>query len=117
MEFPASWFTRMIRYSVGATTQFDLLWQMAIDRGVIDSLVGETKLMVLARFLSVDPYGFPLVDTGPGSSHMRWVNFEPGIAERVEIWYSVVEDDRTVFLESVEIIDPPQPTRPGFDPG
>ena len=34
---------------------------------------------------------------------------------RVEIWYSVVEDDLCVYLESVEVIHRPQQSFPGFD--
>ena len=44
-----------------------------------------------------------------------WVLFLRTETYRVEVWYSVVEDDLCVYLESVEIIHRPQQSFPGFD--
>jgi hypothetical protein len=92
-----------MRYRVVETVQFSDLWQSAIDSGVIDP-VAESKLQGLARLLSLNPYYFPLFDTNGEPAGLRWVDFIPGSIVRIEIWDSVVEDDQTVYLETVEVI-------------
>ena len=76
--------------------------------------VAESLLQGLAHFLSLNPYYFPLLETNGELIGLRWVDFIPGSSVRVEIWYSAVEDDLTGYLESVEVIYPPQPSLPGF---
>ena len=90
------------------------LWQSGLRLGVIDS-VADRMLQGLAAFLSLEPSYFPLVETSGEPIGLRWVNFIDGPRVRVEIWYSVVEDDLTIYLESVEIIHRPQQSLPGFD--
>ena len=80
------------------------LWQSGLRVGVIDA-VADRMLQGLAALLSLEPYYFPLVETSVESIGFRWVNLIDGPRVRIEIWYSVVEDDLTVFLESVEVID------------
>ncbi len=92
-------------YRVVETAQFSDLWQSAADSGVIDS-VAESNLQGLVRFLSLNPYYFPLFDTTGEPAGLRWVDFIPGSTVRVEIWYSVVEGDLTVYLEIVQVICP-----------
>lgn len=106
----------MRRYNVCSTSQFDESWNEAVCAGVIDPEVDEAKLESLALFLSVDPKHFELFDAPGESVDLRWVYFTSAGSVRVEIWYSVVEDDLCVYLESVEIIRPPQGFLPGFDP-
>lgn len=96
-----------MRYRIAETTQFSGLWQSAVDSGVIDP-VAESNLEGLVHFLSLNPYYFPLFDTAGESTGLRWVDFIPGSTVRVEIWYSVVEDDLTVYLEIVQVIYPSQ---------
>lgn len=91
------------RYTVLTTAQFDALWQRAIAAGVIDAAVGESQLHDLSGFLSVDPYYYSLLEPAGEAVDFRRVNFMPGVTSSVEIWYSIVEDDRIVYLESVEI--------------
>lgn len=50
---------------------------------------------------------YGIIETG-----LRWVSLIQASSVRVEIWYSVVEDDLAVYLESVEIVRPPQQTPP-----
>lgn len=101
-------------YGVLTTEQFDELWQRGIDAGVIDAAVGESQLNHLIRFLSVNPYYYSLLDAAGEAVAYRRLNFMPGVTTGVEIWYSIVEDDRLVYLESVEIHYPLQRGRPGF---
>lgn len=104
----------IIRYRIITTEQFEELWQRAIDAGVIDAEVGLSQLDSLSAFLAVDPYYFPLIDAAGEAIDMRSMVFMPGTT-RVEIWYSIVEDDRSVYLVSVEIYYPPQLGLPGFE--
>lgn len=103
------------RYRVFTTEQFEALWQDAVDLGVIAAEVGHNQLERLISFLSYDPYYFAPMETAGEPVDMRRVDFMPDANPRVEIWYSVVEDDRAAFLMSVELISPAQQSLPGFD--
>ena len=103
------------RYGVLTTAQFDELWQRGIDAGAIDAAVGESQLDGLSRFLAVDPYYYPLLDPAGEAVDLRWVDFMPGVTSSVEILYSIVEDDRRVYLVSVEIRYAAQRGLPGFE--
>lgn len=105
----------MPRYNIVSTDQFDDTWRRAISAGVIDPEAGEAKLEALTEFLAIDPKYFDLFDAPGESVDLRWVNFLSTDIVRVQIWYSVVEDDLTVYLESVEIIHRAQRSFPGFD--
>jgi len=70
------------------------------------------RLESLVAFLSIDARYFDLLDAPGESVDLRWLPFISTGNVRVEIWYSVVEDDLAVYLESVEIIRPPQQTPP-----
>lgn len=96
-----------MRYRIVETAQFRNLWQSAIITGVVNS-VAESLLQGLTNLLSLEPYYFPLFQTYGESTGLRWVSLIQASSVRVEIWYSVVEDDLVVYLESVEIIRPPQ---------
>ena len=57
-----------MQYRVVTTLQFDLLWQSAIDVGVLDTEVDEIHLQRLVRFLSRDPRYFLFnPDEGPAN--------------------------------------------------
>ena len=103
-----------MRYRVVETVQFSDLWQYAVDAGIVDA-VEETRLHGLANLLALDPYRFTLFENTGEPLGLRWVDFITGSSVRVQIWYSVVEDDLTVYLESLEVIRPPQAPLPGFD--
>ena len=105
----------MTRYNIVSTDQFDETWRRAICAGVVDPEAGEAKLRALAEFLAIDPRYFDLFDAPGEIVDLRWVNFLLTDMVRVQIWYSVVEDDRRVYLESVEIIRRSQQSFPGFD--
>ena len=103
------------RYNVYTTQQFEELWSHAVDLGVIDAAVDESQLDGLISFLSVDPCHFRPVDTVGEFVDVRRIGFMPSANPTVEVWYSVVEDDKAVILISVELIYPAQPGLPGFD--
>ena len=86
------------------TEQFEELWRRSISDGTVDAEVGETNLDGLSRFLSVDPRYFPEFEAAGERIDLRWAPFQRTETYRVEIWYSVAEDDRCVYLESLEII-------------
>lgn len=104
-----------MRYRVIETVQFSDLWQSAIDSGVIEP-VEASRLQGLAEFLSLEPDRFPLFENTGEQIGLRWVHFVTGSRDRVEIWYTVVEDDLCVYLESVEVIPQQQPPLFNFDP-
>ena len=104
----------MRRYRVYRTEQFEELWSRSIADGMVDAEVGETNLEGLARFLTVDPRYFPEFEAEGEQIDLRWARFLTTETYRVEIWYSVVEDDLCVYLESVEIIHRAQQSFPGF---
>ena len=91
-------------YNIRRTEQFDRLWQDAIAAGVLDKQVDETRWLGFQRLISNDPYRFPLFEAGSERVDLRWADFITGVNLAVQIWYSIVEDDRTVYLESVEVI-------------
>ena len=105
----------MRRYRVFRTEQFDKLWRQSISNGTVDAEAGESNLKGLSQFLSVDPRYFPKFDAADEAIDLRWAPFLRTEAYRVEVWYSVVEDDLCVYLESVEIIYRSQQSFPGFD--
>jgi hypothetical protein len=105
----------MRRYNVYWTQQFEETWRQAISEGLINAEAGEARLESLATFLSVDPRYYAMFDAPGERVDLRWVNFITAETLRIEVWYSVVEDDLCVYLESVEIIHRPQQSFPGFD--
>ena len=104
----------MRRYRVYRTEQFEELWSRSIVDGMVDAESGEANLEGLARFLAFDPRYFPEFEAAGEQIDLRWAPFLRTETYRVEIWYSVVEDDLSVYLESVEIIHRPQQSFPGF---
>lgn len=104
----------MRRYSVFRTEPFDETWRQAVDQGVIDAEAGEALLWSLVRFLAVNPRYYSMFDAPGERVDLRWLSFITTEFFRVEIWYSVVEDDLCVYLESVEIIHRAQQSFPGF---
>ena len=87
----------------------------AICQGVIDAEAGEALLRSLVRFLAVDPRYYSMFDAPGERVDLRWANFITTETLRVELWYSVVENDVCVYLESLEIIQRSQQSLPGFD--
>ena len=102
------------RYRVFTTAQFDELWEAAIEINAIEPASGQAKLDGLILLLSRDPHYFPAFEAPGEAIDLRWVNFQPDSNPRVEIWYEVVEDDLQVYLTAVELIQPNQPSLPGF---
>lgn len=105
----------MRRYRVYRTEQFEELWNRSIADGMVDAEAGETNLEGLARFLAVDPRYFPEFEAEDEQIDLRWTPFLRTETYRVEVWYSVVEDDLSVYLESLEVIPRSQHPLPGFE--
>ena len=97
------------------TEQFEELWNRSIADGMVDAEAGETNLEGLARFLAVDPRYFPEFEAEDEQIDLRWTPFLRTETYRVEVWYSVVEDDLSVYLESLEVIPRSQHPLPGFE--
>ncbi len=90
-----------MQYRVVTTLQFDLLWQSAIDVGVLDPEVDEIHLQRLVRFLSLDPRYFLF---NPDERPANWGRaFLIDGPTTVDVLYEVVADDGTVYLQSLEI--------------
>ena len=82
---------------------------------MVDAEAGEKTLESLARFLAVDPRYFPEFEAEGEQFNLRLAPFLRTETYRVEVWYSVVEDDLCVYLESLEVIHRAQQSFPGFD--
>ena len=89
-----------MQYRIVTTLQFDRLWQSAVDVGVLHPEVDEIHLQRLVRFLSLDPRSF-LFDPGGGPANWGRALLIAG-PTAVEVLYEVVEDDGTVYLQSLE---------------
>ena len=87
-------------YRIVTTLQFDRLWQNAIDVGVLHPEVDEIHLQRLVGFLSLDPRSF-LFDPGAGPANWGRAILVGG-PTTVEVLYELVEDDRAVYLQSLE---------------
>ena len=85
-------------YNVRETEQFDAEWRSAVRLGYINPMVDPATLLHIRRWLTQTPYAIDQRSTAP--ANRRWVALNP----RVWLWYSIIEDDRTVWLESVRIV-------------
>ena len=86
-------------YRVLETEQFDAQWQRAMRLGYINPMADPAILMHIRELLAHRPYTMrrPPHDV---PANRRRIQLNP----RVWLWYSVIEDDRTVHMESVRII-------------
>lgn len=86
-------------YLVRETEQFDAEWRRALRLGYINPMVDPASLLQIREWVAQNPYFMPQWPNFP--ANVRWVGLNPG----VQIRYSIIEDDRTVRLESVRIIE------------
>ena len=92
-------------YSLIETPQFRNDWTRAVANGVIDRQIAAGLLAIVPEMLATAPYRHPLFDAPGQPVDLRWLDLFPGSQNpRVEIWYSIVEDDRLVYLVAVEVI-------------
>ena len=86
------------RYNVIYTEPFQDEWQTALEQGYLGQIDATRALLALRRRLEQTPYL-----TGPKSGMPANRRVFP-ISRDVEVWYTVVEDDRLVYMEAVVII-------------
>ena len=85
-------------YNVRETEQFDAEWRRAVRLGYINPMADPAILMQIREQLAQNPYHLRRIRTAP--FNVRRVALNPA----TELWYTIIEDDRTVWLESVRII-------------
>lgn len=83
------------RYRVIYTAPFADEWQRAQERGYLHSIRDAQGLLTLRRQLEENPYFIPALRGLPAD--LRVFRVSPG----VDLWYSIVEDDRIVYMETV----------------
>lgn len=104
-------------YSVITTPQFLNDWRQAVVGGFIIPEREAGLLELVLEMLAQNPYrhrSFPPADE---PVDMRWFDLYGGRQDpKVEVWYSILEDDRMVHLVAVAVIhSQPRLTLPGFD--
>ena len=87
------------QYQVRETEQFDAEWRRAVRLGYINPMADPAILAQIRERLAQNPYSI-LRLRNDTPLNVRRVELNLG----VELWYSIIEDDRTVWLESVRII-------------
>ncbi len=102
-------------YNLVETPQFRKRWSLAVSSRAINPSIAERLLRVIRHILTEDPYRYPLFPASGEAVDIRWLDLFPGSNPRVEIWYSIAEDDRLVYLVSVEIVHSNQRGLPGFE--
>ncbi len=94
------------RYDVRETEQFDVEWRHAVRLGYINPMVDPAALMQIRQRLERSPYSIQQSPNVPANTRRA------GLNSQVQLWYSIIEDDRTVWLESVRIVGETEPTPP-----
>lgn len=84
-----------VLYRVIYTAPFEDAWQKAQERGYLDSIRDAQGLLALRRRLEENPYFVPAQRGLPSDLRVFPVN------RNVDLWYSIVEDDRIVYMEAV----------------
>lgn len=87
------------RYDVRETARFGAEWQDAVRLGYINSMVDPATLIQFREWLTQNPYITPRLSNVP--ANLRQIALNP----RVRLWYTIIEDDRVVWLESVRIVE------------
>ena len=85
--------------------QFQRDWRRAVAEGFIEPERQAGLLELITEILTNDPYRYPLFPVDDQPVDMRWFDLYGSRRNpRVEIWYSVLEDDRLVHLVAVVVI-------------
>ena len=85
-------------YDVRETEQFDVEWRHAVRLGYINPMVDPAALIQIRQLLAQDPYYIWQSPNAPANRRRA------GLNPRVQLWYTIIEDDRMVWLESVRIV-------------
>ena len=104
-------------YSVVAIPQFRNDWRQAVDDGFIAQEREASLLALLREMLAENPYRHQSFHFDDEPVDMRWFDLYGGRRDpRVEVWYSILEDDRIVHLVAVVVIHSQSRLNlPGFD--
>lgn len=86
-------------YSIRETEQFGNDWRRAVRLGYLNPMADPATLTYIKEKVAEDPYQVHQMSNDVPSNRRRL-----RLSRRVHIWYSIIEDDRTVWLESVRII-------------
>ena len=86
------------RYEVHETDQFDAEWRRAVRLGHINPMADPAILMEIKEWMARNPHHTRPI-AGAHANTRR-----AALSPRVWLWYSIIEDDRTVWLESVRIV-------------
>ncbi len=88
------------RYNVRETAQFTAEWRRATLLGYLNPTDDLALLDQVKEWLREDPY---MIGQLPGDVpvNRRRIRLSPG----VQLWYSIIEDDRVALLENVLRID------------
>lgn len=86
------------RYNVIYTEPFQDEWQTAFEQGYLGQIDATRALLALRRRLEQNPYLTRPKSGLPANLRVFPINHD------VEVWYTVVEDDRLVYMEAVVVI-------------
>ena len=86
-------------YDVRETERFDAEWRRAVQLGYINPMADPAILMQIRALLAQVPYDMRQLPNAP--ANIRQIALNP----RVRLWYTIIEDDRVVWLESVRIVE------------
>ena len=86
------------RYDILETDQFDAEWRRAVRLGHINPMADPANLMQIKEWLARNPYRTRTISGAHANTRRAMLN------PRVWLWYSIIEDDRVVWLESVRIV-------------
>lgn len=89
------------RYNVRETAQFTAEWRRATLLGYLNPTTDPELLEQVKEWLRENPYMIRQLPGGVPANRRR-IRLSSG----VELWYSIIEDDRVVLLENVLRIDP-----------
>ena len=86
------------RYDIRETDQFDAEWRRAVRFGHINPMTDPAILMRIKEWLARNPYRTRAISGAHANARRAMLN------PRVQLWYTIVEDDRVVWMESVRIV-------------
>ena len=93
------------QYEVRETPEFQADWRLGMELGYINPMTDPPDLLFFKRLLAERPYSgrqLPGVPYNVRSFAFPRINGPPIL----HLWYSIVEDDRIVYLEALYHINP-----------
>ncbi len=88
------------QYDVRETEQFAADWRRGVELGYINPMTDAADLLFFKRRLAQRPDSGRLLPNTP--INLRAIPFPRLVGPPIiEMWYSIVEDDRAVYLEAI----------------